>query len=491
MLGVALGLLVWCAGCKDLSGHPTLPAGLPDPTTLNNPAGASLLARGAVSGLRDALSQSVYVSGAFTDETTGITGTTVDSRNPNTTIDVIAAYSALQVARNNAALARAVMQKYAPDSSRTLAELYATEGYTEVLLAELYCSGIPLSTVDFQQDFTYHAGSTSAEVYATAAALFDTASSLARDSIATLARVGWGRALLELGQFDSAAHVVASVPTSSEYRMRVALGSQGVPLAVLASRYNGTNGGVSMSDAEGHNGLPFVSANDPRAWPVKGVLFIGSSTYSYYYPVQYAAAGQGDTATMVVSSGVEARLIEAEADLRRNGTQWLTILNTLRTDGSYSVQTRTGVPGVSPAPAGYPDTTWNPGTGSYVIPPEVMADASPQCDQGDGITPPPCTDTVWYRGLAPLADPGATLSGQAATDARVDLLFRERAFWLYLTAHREGDFRRLIRLYGRSPSQVYPTGGYSHGVSYGTAIVLPIPDSEEQNPQFAGCLPGA
>ena len=53
-------------------------------------------------------------------------------------------------------------------------------------------------------------------------------------------------------------------------------------------------------------------------------------------------------------------------------------------------------------------------------------------------------------GLAPLTDPGTK-------DARVNLLFRERAFWFWLTAHRLGDLRRLVRQYGRGAETVFPT----------------------------------
>ena len=44
--------------------------------------------------------------------------------------------------------------------------------------------------------------------------------------------------------------------------------------------------------------------------------------------------------------------------------------------------------------------------------------------------------------LAALADPGTPA-------AREDLMFRERAFWLFGTGHRLGDMRRMIRQYGR------------------------------------------
>jgi hypothetical protein len=92
-------------------------------------------------------------------------------------------------------------------------------------------------------------------------------------------------------------------------------------------------------------------------------------------------------------------------------------------------------------------------------------------------------------GLDSLSDPGASLSGAAADSARVDLMFRERAFWMFLTGHRPGDLRRLVRQYGRQQNKVYPTGPYPVlGNLYGTDVVLPIPTAEKiSNPLFTGC----
>jgi hypothetical protein len=81
-------------------------------------------------------------------------------------------------------------------------------------------------------------------------------------------------------------------------------------------------------------------------------------------------------------------------------------------------------------------------------------------------------------GLAPLTDPGTT-------DARVDLMFRERAFWLYLTGHRLGDLRRLVRQYDRQAEAVYPTGAYhKQGLTRGTQLTLIVPQPEQNNPNF-------
>ena len=72
----------------------------------------------------------------------------------------------------------------------------------------------------------------------------------------------------------------------------------------------------------------------------------------------------------------------------------------------------------------------------------------------------------------------------------MDLLFRERAAWLFLTGPRQGDLRRLIRQYGRSAELLYPVGSYPGGVaSYGGDVTAPIPAAErESNPHFTGCI---
>jgi hypothetical protein len=83
--------------------------------------------------------------------------------------------------------------------------------------------------------------------------------------------------------------------------------------------------------------------------------------------------------------------------------------------------------------------------------------------------------------LPALADPG-TQAG------REDLLFRERAFWMFATGHRLGDLRRLVRQYGRAIESVYPTGQYLHANTvFGSNTELPAPKSEQNNPNFTSC----
>ncbi len=82
-------------------------------------------------------------------------------------------------------------------------------------------------------------------------------------------------------------------------------------------------------------------------------------------------------------------------------------------------------------------------------------------------------------GLPALADPGTE-------SARIDLLFDERARWLFGTAHRLGDLRRLVRQYGRSQEAVFPAGDFFKGGAYGSDVNFPIPFEEHENEALSG-----
>jgi hypothetical protein len=114
----------------------------------------------------------------------------------------------------------------------------------------------------------------------------------------------------------------------------------------------------------------------------------------------------------------------------------------------------------------------------------IEAEALAQANNRAGMTAI-LNDLRQLQDLDPVGVPGT----QAAA---VDLLFSERAFWLFATGHRLGDMRRLIRPapagYGREPGSVFPTGPYHKGGSYGSDVNLPIPIEEENNPNSVGCL---
>jgi hypothetical protein len=439
-------------GCGALTGDQPLPAGISDPGSVSNAVGAAGMVTAARAQFQWALALYIPQAGLLTDELQANARGTLLANNafPDKNVAVDArllpegsytlgtdnVYSVLQQLRALTNQAIGALEAYAPDSSANRrGEMYALEGYAEVMLADLFCSGVPLSTSNFSGGYTFAPSSTTQEVYQHALVLFDSALTLAHDStpIVGLATVGKARALTDLGQYAQAAQAVSNLPVSFVFSQPIqecgsttncqANGAQAkIPLAMVGS----------VSDSEGEVGLPYFSSGDPRtmrrATPI-GVL----NGDTIWFPAKYTYGGVN---TIVVASGIEAQLIQAEAALQAGSSTWLDILNALRTDG-----TQTG--GV-----------YDAGTGGVA-------------------------------GLAPLTDPGATIDRQA-------LLFRERAFWLYLTGQRQGDLRRLVTQYRWPSGTVYPRGVYpnlgAYGASYSTNIDAPIPQTELYNSLYKGCL---
>ena len=89
--------------------------------------------------------------------------------------------------------------------------------------------------------------------------------------------------------------------------------------------------------------------------------------------------------------------------------------------------------------------------------------------------------TLSATALPNLVDPGTT-------DARVSLLFREKAFWTFARGQRLGDVRRLVRQYGRASTAVFPEGVHFKAGNFGSDVNLPVVTDEENNPNFTGCL---
>jgi len=79
--------------------------------------------------------------------------------------------------------------------------------------------------------------------------------------------------------------------------------------------------------------------------------------------------------------------------------------------------------------------------------------------------------------LPALTDPGA--------GGRLQLLFEERARWLFATGHRVGDLRRMVRQHSFSAEDVFPTGAFFKGGVYGTDVNFPIPFEEHENEALA------
>jgi starch-binding outer membrane protein, SusD/RagB family len=413
------------------------------PTTLEGLPGLPVVLAGAKADFQVAFSGGpnegqVNMVGLFTDElhygSTFNTRIEVDRReiqSTNSTMEPIHRF--LHRAR---ALAEISAERHAElrPNSEGHAESLNLYAYTLILFAENYCSGVPLSRMTTTGGVEYGDPQTTQQLLEGAVVAFDQALQAATAAGSTmqsnLARIGKGRALLNLGRFADAKAAVDAVPTSFVYWIYHSENSVRQENGSYVYQFVGRR--WSVADREGTNGLPFRSAMDPRVPWQESPTAVSFDNSPLWLSLKYTSR----SAPTALATGVEARLIEAEADLQAGSANWLTTLNALR---------------AAPPAAIYP-----------------------------------LTDYPGIDGLAALADPG--------TDAaRVDLLFRERAMWLYLTSHRLGDLRRLIRQYGRSAATVFPTGEWGvwtpdKAGDYGTDVNFIIPFDEQNNPNFTGCL---
>ena len=407
------------------------------PATLDNPDLIDVVYAGAIGEFTTAYAGSggdAFLSsvGVFTDEffSTGTfsTRTATDRRNqfiPDDGNLTDGAYINLHQARHALRDATERIEEWEGTTDPYYQELKALEGYTVLTLAEGYCGPLPFSQLEEDGSFSYGEPISIDAALDMAIGMFQAAGS---SSLTSVAR---GRALLSKGEYAAAGAAVSGVPTSFVYFIPHSVNGDRNALYSLQG-----NGRYSLSDMEGGNasGLPFRSANDPRVpWYRDPTQPDG---FDEDFPLYKSKRHYAFDAPLPMASGVEARLIEAEAALATgNGVAMVGILNDLRAD-------------------------WL----------NLMLGMFPGADLDTGAT------------LDPLTDPGDAAG-------RRDLLFYEKAFWLFGTGHRQGDMRRLVRDYGMNQADVYPSGAYHKGGDHGSDIVFPLEfDEEGNNPNYQHSL---
>lgn len=372
----------------------------------------------------------------------------MDQRNVNPingTLNTI--YNSLQRAR---ATADRTTGAYYALSANVIgrSEVQALAGFTYILLAEMYCNGVPVSDFDVATNtFRFGQPQTGAQLLTTALAKLDSAlvnvdqAAAANANVVNLIRVGRGRALLNLNRAADAAAAVADVPTSYRYTLfhseNTGRQNNGIFLPTLNfPRF-------TVSALEGTNGLRFrLDSSDARVYAPRGrgLAFSPSVGADNTTPMFVQTKYANRSAPLVFADGVEARLIEAE-NLARTGGNYVSILNTMRAS----------LPTLLVAPPG---------------PANLLLNAPP----------------VTTISLPPLVAP-------AVAADQISQVFQERAYWMFLTGHRLGDMRRLVRQYGRAAESVFPTGTYFKGGAYGVDVNYPVPFPEiANNPNFTQCL---
>jgi hypothetical protein len=326
--------------------------------------------------------------------------------------------------------------------STGFAEVLSLGGFTYILFAENYCGAVPVSKREADGSFTFGAPEDTPILLDSAISKFNQALAIQgaplSATIRNLASVGKGRALVDKGDYANAAAAVANVPTTFQYNYSHSETS--------GRQNNGTwaltqsVGRFGEADAEAGIGLPFASdgnlkatggAKDPRVADSLARRGANASPKGFDGATDQMVQAKypARSSPITIADGVEARLIEAEAALSTGDAAGaLTILNALRSN--------TALLGLR-------------GYGATSLPPLVL---------------------------------------QATTPAQVDQLFHERAYWMYLTSHRLGDLRRLIRQYNRAVNTVFPNGLYFKGGTYGNNVNAPVPQQEQNNPNY---VPGS
>ncbi len=459
------GMLLTSCHLLDVSNPDIVP-----PEQLNNAAALPSIRAGAIGDLHIAYTGSgaqgsggttecvILLGGMLSDELinteTFPDRILADARQPQReSVTLTNVFRNVHRARRAAEVAAGKFRTYSPDTTLDagLSEMLNLAGFSYVFLAENYCSGVPVSTVNPDGTFSFGDPLTSAQVLDTAlnrfrqafsaALALDTVKAFAtggnsllasirasRISMIALARVGIGRALLDAGNAAAADTAVTAVATSFAYQIQHDLNT--------TRQNNGVFNGIrkfkryGVPDVEGRVGLAWRTVADVRTpsfrTPATNFGFDGATPQ--YDQNRYV----DEKAATPLASGLEARLINAEAALlRKDTTTYLATLNALR------------------------------------------------------ATPP----SYVLSGTAALAAITPALTSPADSNAAVTQLFTERGRWLWLTGHRLSDLRRLERQYARPDSLVFPHGGYfKSGLQYGSATSYPIPLDEENNPKAAICL---
>lgn len=238
----------------------------------------------------------------------------------------------MQRARRSAEFAGAQFAAVAP-TSPGFARVLSLGGFSYVLLAEHFCSGVPISDLDESNRLVFGSPLTTTQLFERSLQKFDSALAVATAarsaSDQNLARVGRGRVLLNLARFADAAAAVASVPAAFAANVEFSSNSARQNNAVFT--FNNVRRRWGVANLEGRNGLPFVSAADPRVRTQvstrRGLDGVPPNVVNQLkYPDR--------DAPIPLATAVEARLIEAEAALNEGSAagdaRALTILNTLR-----------------------------------------------------------------------------------------------------------------------------------------------------------------
>ncbi|MDF1504311.1 hypothetical protein [Roseisolibacter sp. H3M3-2] len=352
---LAAAALLPAAGCT--STGDLLSVTDPDivnPSDVQSAAGANAVRLGAIARLNAATSGGSTVSeglfllsGLFADEWENgdsfIARQEVDQRVITIQNNFLTDVSRLlHRSRLSAEQATRLLREFSPNApAAEVAEMYFVQAYVENAVAEHYCNGLVFSTVT-EAGEQFGAPITTTAAYERALAHADSGLALVTGSTAldvrtrSALRVIRGRILLNLNRPADAATAVNGVATNFRYEM---LHSATTNANAIWS-YNNLNRRYSVGNSEGTNGLNFATAADPRLPTCQGgdaacrAAGVTQTRRDDSGPLRFDVQllWPARETPVPIATGIEARMIEAEAQLRANNpTASLATLNAART----------------------------------------------------------------------------------------------------------------------------------------------------------------
>jgi starch-binding outer membrane protein, SusD/RagB family len=346
---------------------------------------------------------------------------------------VAGVFQDLGQAHNDALRAQGAFAKFGPADYR-YAEMEAIDGYNYILVAEHWCSGEPFSTVDLGTgQITYSPFLTTAQMLDTALARFQQAKAVVvtdhnADDAEGAANV------LTLAQVGAARALLdlGQISAAADSAAAVKPGS-------AYSMYGSTNS-LRQNSGLWYYTIAFPAFSVADSKNGTGLNFQSDSDPRVLWIAPKGAVGSsgvgpfivqqkypGPSATTVVGDYTEGQLIVAEGDIfAGNYAGALAVMNALRT--------------------------------------------------GSGLT-------------FPAKDALVDLSASTPKAQMLQLL-SERAFWMYVTGHRLGDWRRMLRApYNGAPFNFVTSDVYPVGTNISSTLEFPTPTFTSPNPNYKACDP--
>lgn len=302
-------------------------------SVLETPANAGLLVTSSIGNFECALKMYIVdagmASGEFMDATATAANWPFDSRNTDPTSDTRYAtngcdaygiYTPIQVARGTADRSLELLQSWTdaqvPGRQGLIAKAAAYAGYSRILLGEAFCT----AAINLSKEMT------SAEIFASAEAMFTTAITAAQaagdQQILNMAYVGRARARLDQGNKTGATADAALVPAG----FVINAASENAP-TIRQNRIQVFNQGGLVSVAPSYRNLTVASGTGTVPDTRVAVTNAGKNGTDNRTPLYIQTKYANSASPIPIASFKEAQLIVAEV---AQGQTAVNIINNLR-----------------------------------------------------------------------------------------------------------------------------------------------------------------